>query len=110
MPVVVAIALLDWWSWGAVKSRLHRYGIDFAVYRTAGRAVLHDHALYGPWVGRHLARPLPFTYPPMAALVESTTWPVISPKVCPKMGRPEMRRKNPNTNNLVRMQVPFGHP
>lgn len=69
MPVVVAIALLDWWSWGAVKSRLHRYGIDFAVYRTAGRAVLHGHALYGPWVGRHLARPLPFTYPPMAALV-----------------------------------------
>jgi alpha-1,2-mannosyltransferase len=69
LPVVGALGVLDWWSWRAVKSRLHRYGIDFAVYRNAGRAVLSNHALYGPWIGRDIPHRLPFTYPPLAALL-----------------------------------------
>ncbi len=44
------------------------YGYDFAVYRAAGDAVVHHESLFGPWIGRHLAHPLPFTYPPLAAV------------------------------------------
>jgi alpha-1,2-mannosyltransferase len=43
------------------------YGIDYDVYRAAGLAVIHRESLFGPWVGAHMAHPLPFTYPPAAA-------------------------------------------
>ena len=44
------------------------YGYDFAVYRVAGSAVVHHESLFGPWIGQHLDHPLPFTYPPLAAV------------------------------------------
>ncbi len=44
------------------------YGYDFAVYRAAGSAVVHHESLFGPWIGQHLDHPLPFTYPPLAAV------------------------------------------
>jgi len=44
------------------------YGYDFAVYRGAGRAVLHHESVFGPWISLHINHPLPFTYPPLAAL------------------------------------------
>jgi alpha-1,2-mannosyltransferase len=45
------------------------YGVDYDVYRTAGLAVLHRESLFGPWMGSHLSEPLPFTYPPVAAVL-----------------------------------------
>ena len=44
------------------------YGYDFAVYRVAGSAVVHHESLFGPWIGQHVHHPLPFTYPPLAAV------------------------------------------
>jgi alpha-1,2-mannosyltransferase len=46
-----------------------RNGIDFDVYRAAGRAVVHGKSLFGPWLATQLTVPLPFTYPPFAALI-----------------------------------------
>ena len=46
-----------------------RNGIDFDVYRAAGRAVVHGESLFGPWLATQLRNPLPFTYPPFAALI-----------------------------------------
>jgi len=46
-----------------------RNGIDFDVYRAAGRAVVHGKSLFGPWLATQLSVPLPFTYPPFAALI-----------------------------------------
>jgi len=45
-----------------------RNGIDFDVYRAAGRAVLHGESLFGPWLATQMRVRLPFTYPPLAAL------------------------------------------
>lgn len=45
------------------------YGYDYDVYRVAGSAVIHRESLFGPWMGQHMAHPLPFTYPPLAAVV-----------------------------------------
>ena len=42
---------------------------DLAVYRAAGRAALHGHSMYGSYVHDQLRLPLPFIYPPFAALV-----------------------------------------
>jgi alpha-1,2-mannosyltransferase len=44
------------------------YGYDFAVYRGAGSAVLRHESVFGPWISLHIGHPLPFTYPPLAAL------------------------------------------
>jgi alpha-1,2-mannosyltransferase len=44
------------------------YGYDYAVYRAAGSAVVHHQSVFGPWIGLHLPRALPFTYPPLAAV------------------------------------------
>ena len=43
-------------------------GYDFAVYRMAGNAVVHRESLFGSWIPQHLRHPLPFTYPPLAAV------------------------------------------
>ncbi len=40
---------------------------DLAVYRAAGRAVLHGHSVFGSYVHDQLRVPLPFIYPPFAA-------------------------------------------
>ena len=45
-----------------------KFPLDLAVYREAGRVVLHGGDPYAPDFGRHLRIPLPFTYPPFAAL------------------------------------------
>jgi alpha-1,2-mannosyltransferase len=42
---------------------------DLAVYRAAGRAALHGHSVYGQFVHDQLRLPLPFIYPPFAALL-----------------------------------------
>ncbi len=42
---------------------------DLAVYRAAGRAVLHGHSVFGGYVHDQLRLPLPFIYPPFAAMV-----------------------------------------
>jgi alpha-1,2-mannosyltransferase len=42
---------------------------DLAVYRAAGRAVVHGHSVYGSYVHDQLRLPLPFIYPPCAALL-----------------------------------------
>ncbi|MHB8218705.1 MAG: glycosyltransferase 87 family protein [Acidimicrobiales bacterium] len=42
--------------------------VDLAVYRDAGRWVLDGYSPYAARFGRHLGYPLPFTYPPFAAL------------------------------------------
>lgn len=42
---------------------------DLAVYREAGAAVLSGGQLYSAEFGRGLGNPLPFTYPPIAALL-----------------------------------------
>jgi len=46
-----------------------KYGIDFDVYRASGKAVLHGKSLFSPWLEQQMNKPLPFTYPPAAALV-----------------------------------------
>ncbi len=45
-----------------------KYGIDFDVYRAAGKAVLHGKSLFSPWLQQQMGKPLPYTYPPAAAL------------------------------------------
>ena len=42
---------------------------DLAVYRAAGKAVLHHHSVFGSYVHDQLRVPLPFIYPPFAALL-----------------------------------------
>jgi alpha-1,2-mannosyltransferase len=42
---------------------------DLAVYRAAGRAVVHRHSVFGSYVHDQLRVPLPFIYPPFAALL-----------------------------------------
>jgi alpha-1,2-mannosyltransferase len=42
---------------------------DLAVYRAAGRAVVHRHSVFGDYVHDQLRVPLPFIYPPFAALL-----------------------------------------
>ncbi len=42
---------------------------DLAVYRAAGRAVVHHHSIFGGYVHDQLRVPLPFIYPPFAALL-----------------------------------------
>lgn len=42
---------------------------DLAVYRAAGNAVRHGHSVFGDYVHDQLRMPLPFIYPPVAAVV-----------------------------------------
>ncbi|HET9730166.1 MAG TPA: glycosyltransferase family 87 protein, partial [Acidimicrobiia bacterium] len=43
--------------------------IDLAVYRAAGKAVLHGHSVFGGYVGQQLRVRLPFIYPPFSAVL-----------------------------------------
>jgi alpha-1,2-mannosyltransferase len=52
-----------------LKFHSGKFPLDLAVYREAGRVVLHSGDPYAADFGRHLRVPLPFTYPPFAALV-----------------------------------------
>jgi alpha-1,2-mannosyltransferase len=48
---------------------------DLAVYRAAGKAVVHGHSVFGPYVAQQLRVPLPFIYPPFAAVLAAPfTW------------------------------------
>jgi alpha-1,2-mannosyltransferase len=42
---------------------------DLAVYRAAGRAILDNESIYGDYVRNQLVVPLPFIYPPFAAML-----------------------------------------
>ena len=42
---------------------------DLAVYRAAGNAVRHGHSVFGAYVHDQLRNPLPFIYPPVAAVL-----------------------------------------
>ncbi|HMC08436.1 MAG TPA: hypothetical protein VKL22_03860, partial [Actinomycetota bacterium] len=55
-----------------------RYPVDLAVYREAGRVVLHGGDPYAPGFGHDLRVPLPFTYPPFSALA-SVGMAILSP-------------------------------
>jgi alpha-1,2-mannosyltransferase len=55
-----------------------KYPVDLAVYREAGRVVLHGGDPYAPGFGRDLRVPLPFTYPPFSALA-SVGMAILSP-------------------------------
>jgi alpha-1,2-mannosyltransferase len=46
---------------------------DLAVYRAAGNAVRHGHSVFGAYVHDQLRYPLPFIYPPVAAVVAIPT-------------------------------------
>jgi len=52
----------------ALKFASGKFPLDLAVYREAGRVVLHGGNPYAPAFGRDLRVPLPFTYPPFAAM------------------------------------------
>jgi alpha-1,2-mannosyltransferase len=54
-----------------LKFHSGKFPLDLAVYREAGRVVLHGGDPYAADFGRHLRVPLPFTYPPFAALVSA---------------------------------------
>ena len=48
---------------------------DLAVYRAAGNAIVNGHSVYGSHVADQLRVPLPFIYPPFAALLATPfTW------------------------------------
>lgn len=59
----VAVPLL------ALRIHPHQLPIDLGVYREAGRYALHHRDPYSAGFGADLPAPLPFTYPPFAALV-----------------------------------------
>jgi alpha-1,2-mannosyltransferase len=44
-------------------------GLDFDVYRAAGNSVLHGTSVFDPALATSMRYPLPFTYPPLAALL-----------------------------------------
>ena len=52
----------------ALRFHPHQYPIDLDVYREAGRFALHHRDPYAAGFGSALRIPLPFTYPPFAAL------------------------------------------
>jgi alpha-1,2-mannosyltransferase len=52
-----------------LRVHLHRFPVDLAVYREAGRYALHHRDPYSPAFGDALRIKLPFTYPPFAALL-----------------------------------------
>ena len=48
---------------------------DLAVYRAAGKAIVHGHSVFGSYVHDQLRVPLPFIYPPFAAVLAAPfTW------------------------------------
>jgi alpha-1,2-mannosyltransferase len=51
-----------------LKFHTGKFPLDLAVYREAGRVVLHGGNPYAPDFGSNLRIPLPFTYPPFAAV------------------------------------------
>lgn len=57
-----ALAVIVW------ATRSIQPGIDLAVYLRAGEAALSGEDLYSPEFGAGLPTPLPFTYPPIAAI------------------------------------------
>jgi len=68
--VVVILAGIGTAVWMMHPPRAHRWSlIDLDVYRAAGRALWHHRSLYGPYVAEQLVVPLPFIYPPFAAIL-----------------------------------------
>ena len=62
----VAAAL---WALHPIPGRRKLDLADLLVYRAAGRAVLHGHSVFGSYVHDQLRVPLPFIYPPVAAVL-----------------------------------------
>lgn len=69
---LVVLALAPYLFTGDLAT--HR--IDLGVYREGGASVLDGRRLYGPEFGRDLLPPLPFTYPPLAALLGTALVPL----------------------------------
>jgi alpha-1,2-mannosyltransferase len=64
------IACAFWMFHPTPPPPLNRWDLeDLAVYRAAGRAITHGHSVYGSYVAHQLRVPLPFIYPPIAALL-----------------------------------------
>jgi alpha-1,2-mannosyltransferase len=72
---LLVLAALSYWTWRVFEHRSYR--IDVHVYRMGAQAWLDGHQLYGDvffktWLEDH---PLPFTYPPIAAVLFTPfTW------------------------------------
>jgi alpha-1,2-mannosyltransferase len=64
------IACVFWMYHPTPPPPLRRWDLgDLAVYRAAGEALVHGHSVYGAYVHDQLRVPLPFIYPPVAALL-----------------------------------------
>ena len=72
---LLTLAALAWAGWRLLSMRVHiddaPYRIDIDVYRMGGRAWLDGHPLYsdGAMFHTRVGLDLPFTYPPLAAIV-----------------------------------------
>ncbi len=78
-PVVVAGAVLAVGAVVAVWTQMGPGGrslIDLSVYRAGGRVILHGASLYGSSLRAQLGVPLPFTYPPVAAVLTTVLAPL----------------------------------
>lgn len=68
--VGAGVACAFWMYHRTPPPPLRRFDLgDLAVYRAAGRAITHGRSVYGSYVHDQLRVPLPFIYPPIAALL-----------------------------------------
>ena len=69
---VAAVVLIAGGIWAAhwMLYPFHRKWdlADLAVYRAAAKAIMHGHSVFGSYVAQQLRVPLPFIYPPIAAV------------------------------------------
>jgi len=72
---VVAVVLASLAAYLFHGDLIH-HRIDLGVYREGGRTVLDGRRLYDPSFGHDLVPPLPWTYPPFAALVATLLAPL----------------------------------
>ena len=83
-PKTVAVLLLAFFASGSILNRFVRYGLgygtpayllDLDVYRHGALSWLHGAPILGPYQFDAVAAPMPFIYPPIAAvLFVPTTW------------------------------------
>ncbi len=65
----LAIVLIGFALEAAYLAGGHRLALDYDVYRAAGNAVVHGTSVFDPALNAQMRYPLPFTYPPVAALL-----------------------------------------
>ncbi len=65
------IAVGAFFAYDKFLRQYHRQGVDFSVYRASGLAVLHGRSVFSPWMASQMKMSLPFTYPPLAAVLSA---------------------------------------